>query len=520
MTETTGREPVYCARVRWEGERVDQRFPSHGADECRAVGQGVEAHACRRRAGHEQDPTEHVCYCGLSWSDEPHDADAVAVGIVTAAAGPRPDTASEGTPLGEVTMVGADCWREVHRLFYRERRSKLEIALMLGLDRKTVRRLLQTDTWRPYARAARETTLLTPYEAAVRTRAPEVAYSARIVFQELRQQGYVGSYETVKRFVRPLRAAEQAAERATVRFETPPGQQSQIDWGQARVYFRHRPVILHVFILTLGYSRRSFHEPCAGETLGQFLDAHERAFEHFGGHTRQHLYDRPRTVCAPAGEGRVVWNATFKQFADYWGFDPHVCRPYRAQTKGKVESGVKYFKRNFLPGRRFVDEQDCREQLRRWEAEIADVRVHGTTHERPIDRFGRERASLIPTGGQPGFRLEVRQPRRVAEDYLVSFESNRYSVPFTLIGQTVEVLRRHGRLAISHRGQLVAEHPELAGKYQVRLLPEHGPGASARTVRRPRLGGSVPGVPNDREPEVEIRDLAVYETLGLAEVPA
>src|SRR5207245_6126005 len=87
------------------------------------------------------------------------------------------------------------------------------------------------------------------------------------------------------------------------RFETAPGQQSQIDWGQARIQLRSRSVALHVFILTLGYSWRSFHEPCLGETLSQFLDAHERAFEYFGGHTREHLYDRPRTVCAPAGGG-------------------------------------------------------------------------------------------------------------------------------------------------------------------------------------------------------------------------
>ena len=134
----------------------------------------------------------------------------------------------------------------------------------------------------------------------------------------------------------PLRAAEHAAERATVRFETPPGRQSQIDWGQARVQFRHRPVALHVFVLTLGYCRRSFFEPCLGETLSQFLDAHERAFEYFGGHTQEHLYDRPRTVCQPTGDGRIVWNTTFKRFADYWGFEPHLCRAYRAQTKAQA----------------------------------------------------------------------------------------------------------------------------------------------------------------------------------------
>jgi len=430
------------------------------------------------------------------------------------------DTGPEVTPPGEGRMVREDCWREVHRLFHVERRSKSEIARQLQLDRKTVRGILDEAAWQPYTRAGRSDTLLGEHARFLHARAPEVQYSARILFQELRQaHGYRGSYETVKRFVRPLRTAEQAAERATVRFETPPGQQSQIDWGQARIHFRYRPIILHVFILTLGYSRRSFHEPCVGETLSQFLDAHERAFDYFGGHTLEHLYDRPRTVCQPAGDGRVVWNATFKQFADYWGFEPHLCRAYRAQTKGKVESGVKYFKGNFLPGRSFVDDQDLREQIGQWQAEIADVRIHGTTHERPADRFAREQSALIATASQPGFRLEASQPRRVADDYLVSFETNRYSVPFTLIGQTVEVARRGGRLHITHRGGLVAEHDELAGKYQLRVRPEHGPGAIARTARRIPSTLSI-GHGRGAPPDVEIRDLAIYEALGAPAVTA
>jgi transposase len=423
------------------------------------------------------------------------------------------DTGPEITPLGEGRMVREDCWREVHRLFHVERRSKSEIARQLALDRKTVRGILHEAAWQPYTRAERTDTLLTEHTRYLQSRAPQVRYSARILFQELHARGYRGSYETVKRFVRPLRAVEEAAERATVRFETPPGQQSQIDWGQARIHFRSRPIVLHVFILTLGYSRRSFHEPCLGETLSQFLDAHERAFDYFGGHTREHLYDRPRTVCQPGGDGRIIWNATFKQFADYWGFEPHLCRAYRAQTKGKVESGVKYFKGNFLPGRAFVDEQDLREQLGQWQHDIADVRIHGTTHERPAERFARECSHLIATAGQPGFRLEASQPRRVAEDYLVSFETNRYSVPFTLIGQTVEVTRRSGRLHITHRGALVAEHEELAGKYQLRIQPEHGPGAIARTARR--IASSLPTARGlVTVPEVEVRDLAIYEALG------
>ena len=117
---------------------------------------------------------------------------------------------------------------------------------------------------------------------------------------------------------------------------------------------------------------------------------------------------------------------------------------------------------------------DLDEQLAQWTAEIADLRVHGTTHERPRDRFTREQPTLIATATQPSFRLAARVPRVVAEDYLVSFETNRYSVPFTLIGQTVEVLRRDSQLDIFHQGWLVVTHPLLAGQYQLRILPEHG----------------------------------------------
>jgi hypothetical protein len=211
-------------------------------------------------------------------------------------------------------------------------------------------------------------------------------------------------------------------------------------------------------------------------------------------------------------EGRILWNATFRTFADYWGFEPRLCQPYRAQTKGKVESGVKYFRRNFLPGRTFVDDVDLDEQLRQWMTEIADRRIHGTTHERPIERFSEEQRHLVGTAGHPSFRLEARQLRIVADDYLVSFETNRYSVPFTLIGQAVEVLRGAGRLTIFHRGTLVAEHPELPGKHQLRILPEHGPGAIARTARRLRSArrGTSPAPPFA---DVEVRDLAVYDAL-------
>ena len=144
---------------------------------------------------------------------------------------------------------------------------------------------------------------------------------------------------------------------------------------------------------------------------------------------------------------------------------------------------MKYFKRNFLAGRRFRDDLDFTEQLQEWMATVADLRVHGTTHERPNDRFARERDALVPASAGRAFRLEAPLTRLVATDYLVTVDTNRYSVPFTLIGQPGEVLRRDGCLQMRHRGQVVATHPVLGGRHQLRILPEHGPGPIARNAR-------------------------------------
>ncbi len=420
----------------------------------------------------------------------------------------------QATHLEEGFMVGEDRWQEIRRLHQDEHVPIAEISRRLDLDRKTVRRCLRQEAWQPYERSARTDTLLAEHAEFLRERAPQVSYSAQVLWQELRQRGFPGSYQTVKRFVRPLRTAEALAERASVRFETPPGHQSQVDWGAARVHFRHQPVLLHFFVLTLGYSRRHYMEPALNERVPQFLDAHERAFDHFGGHTREHLYDRPRTICSPDGAGGVVWNPTFQSFARYWGFEPRLCRPYRARTKGKVESGVKYLKRNFLAGRSFIDLQDTSEQWAQWNATVADVRVHGTTHQMPIERFADEQATLMPRAARPGFKLEARFVRIVADDFLVSLDTNRYSVPFSLIGHTVEVERRDGQVRIHCRGKLVATHAELPGRHGLVVLPEHGPGAVVRNARLRRATAPTSPFAATREAlTVEQRDLATYDAL-------
>jgi transposase len=360
--------------------------------------------------------------------------------------------------------------------------------------------------------------LIAPHRAWLLERAPLVGYSARILYQELcAQRGFEGGYGTVRDAVRPLRTEAAAALLTQRRFETDPGEQAQADWGESRVWFGARLVKVHVFVMTLGFSRRAWAEGFEHERMESLLSAHEHAFEHFGGVTREILYDRMRTVVAGTTEGRPRWNPTFEAFARHWGFEPRACRPYRAQTKGKVESGVKYVKRNFLPGRVFRDLADFNEQLAAWQAEIADLRIHGTTHELPIERFARETNALTPLAGRAGFLAAMPRSRVVAEDWLVSIDTNRYSVPWRLIGATVEVLRVGGNWQIRHRGELVAEHAVVPGRHALSVMPEHGPGAATRNARTryadtSKLVGPAADAA-ERFSVVEQRDLAVYEQM-------
>lgn len=308
------------------------------------------------------------------------------------------------------------------------------------------------------------------------------------------------------------------------RFETAPGDQAQVDWGQVSVQFGGTRTKVHVFVMTLGYSRRGYAEGFLHERMPNLLQAHENGFAHFGGRCENLLYDRMRTVLVgetvdEEGRQQRRLNPTFKAFAKHWGFTPRFCRPYRAQTKGKVESGVKYIKGNFAPGRTFRDLDDFNEQLAAWQAEISDLRIHGTTHQRPIERFAEEAKALVPTAGQASFLQAMVRERIVADDWLVSIDANRYSVPFGLIGRTVQVVREGGQWVIRHRGKVVAEHAVLAGRAQVNALPAHGPGAVARNQRKHHGELEHPKRPAEHGGrDVQVRDLMVYEQLLQADL--
>lgn len=413
-------------------------------------------------------------------------------------------------------MLSQDQWGAIRVL--RERGvGTRAIARQLGVDPKTVRRYLRQGGRARYRRRApvREA-LERDHGEFLRRRVSEVNYCAQVLYQELQQLGYRGSYPIVRRWVRPLRERQRRIEEATVRFETGPGRQAQVDWGSTRLAVAGQKIRVHLFVLTLGFSRRLYARAYPNERLAAFLDGHERAFAHFSGCTEEILYDNARTVVLKRDrEGREIgWNPAFRDFADYYGIRPRLCRPYRARTKGKVESGVKYVKRNALVGRSFRSWDHLNDHLLDWTLTVADRRVHGTTHNRPAERFRRE--TLRGVAGMAPYRIERHPVRMVARDCLVNLDTNRYSVPWRFVGESVEVSVVQHEVRISHRGELVAAHPLCTGRHQVLRNREHFHGLF-RAERNDRPPAPATGLLWPAAlPEVEVRDLAVYEAVAAA----
>ncbi len=370
----------------------------------------------------------------------------------------------------EERVLTRETWQRIGVLA-RRRWGRRRIAEETGVDVKTVRRYLAQRGWQP--RRSREVeSLLDHFVEFLRRRAPEVGWRARILVREIREQGYEGSYRTVARFVHPLREAGRRREEATGRFETPPGLQAQVDWGVSRLWFGEDFVPVHLFVMTLGFSRRMYLRGNTSERLASLIDGHERAFGHFGGRTEEILYDIPRTIVLDRDlEGHFIrWNPVFLDFADYYSFEPRLRRVRRARTKGKVERGVGYFKGNGLPGKRWHGMEHFNEWALEWTTREAYVREHGTTRERPIDRF--EREGLLPVEGRGPNRVERTMQKNVSSEGLVRLWRSYYSVPPRFIGQEVTVIQAPREVENYRAGERIATR--LLSTARHRVVRERG----------------------------------------------
>ena len=389
------------------------------------------------------------------------------------------------------------------------------ISKLTGNDRKTIRKYLAQPEVAPvYGPREQRPSKLDRFKTYLEGRLKAGVWNARVLLRELREGGYEGSYTILTDWLRPQRESARAV--AVRRFETPIGHQAQVDWGHlGTIEVDGKPRNMWGFTYTLGYSRAMMAEAALDQTLGTLLRMHEEAFRQLGGVPAEILYDRMKTVWLRTDErGEIVWHPVFLDFARYWGFRPRLCRPYRAQTKGKIESGVKYVRRNFLcglQGREPGSLIDFNGQLRQWIWELANQRVHGTTHERVDHRWESEKLHLQPVAGRLPYPYVDEELRKVARDAYVSWESNRYSVPWAYAGSEVWVRDRQNQLEVHYGGERIAVHPRASGKHQIITVPEHHHGIPLG-IRGPSTKILVHI--QQAAPAVEVRSLAAYESVA------
>ncbi|WP_029770402.1 IS21 family transposase [Pseudogulbenkiania sp. MAI-1] len=378
------------------------------------------------------------------------------------------------------------------------------IAKTLGIARNTVRHYLRAGGPVPYQQPQRSG-VLTGHEAWLREQFLTHKGNCDVVRQLLaKEHGIATSLRTVERACRPYRQELEASRRATIRFETAPGEQMQIDFGQVRIQIGGELVRVYLFVATLGYSRRGFVCPFRHERQSAWFGGIEAAFEHFGGRVQTLLIDNAKALVVEHDmqTRQVRFNSRFEAFCRHWDVRVKACAPFRARTKGKTENGVGYVKKNAIAGYTFESWAALEAHLTRWQREVADTRIHGTTGMAPKERFDGERPHLRPVAGIVPF-LQVRELiRRVNAEGCVELDTNAYSVPWRLIGEMVTVAVRAGTVTVHYAGQEVAHHAELAG-------------SRGRQIDRAHLLGVVPPLSEPVPPHggALLRPLAEYEEL-------
>jgi transposase len=397
---------------------------------------------------------------------------------------------------------------------HRQGLSVSAIARRVGTDRKTVRKYIERGLEPPiYQTRQPRPAKVAPFHPYLRERVaayPDLTGSR--LHREIRDLGYAGGYTAVKDFLRSVRPTAPAG--FEVRFETPPGRQAQVDFAHFRTVFTDEPSterVVWLFSLVLGHSRMLWGRFVPQQDLQTLLRCHAAAFEALQGTPTEILYDRMRTVFSREDPeaGHIVYNRTLVEFARHYGYLPKACQAYRAKTKGKVERPFRYIREDFFLGRSFRNLGDLNDQFRQWLDQVANVRIHATTHRVVSEHFAEERPRLQPLPAGP-FQAVLRLERRITRDGMVSVDGNLYSVPDTTRRRPVEVHSTASEVRILEEGHIVATHPVLEGRGQRRIIAGHRsapPPPNSQTRRH----GPPPGRSGD---VVALRPLAFYDAVG------
>jgi len=406
-------------------------------------------------------------------------------------------------------MIKQGDWIMIRSL-YNEGLSKSEISRQLNINRETVSNNLKEVKTPKYIRKDKDSDILDDFKEYIKLRLNKYNLTGQKLYEEIEKQGYKGGYQTVVNFVSGIKKIYKSD--AVMRFESLPGQQGQVDWGHFGEIYDielRKTVKVYCFFMILGYSRMKYIEYFTNQDTTSFLKGHNNAFKYFSGYPREILYDNLKSVVIKRAlrQKDSEMNKRFMDYAGYYGFNPVLCRPYRPQTKGKVENSVSYARMNFFAGEEFKSISEMNEKARDWLNKV-NGKIHNTTREKPFDRLPKE--DLLQVNKY--YDLSEVFYREVFKDCHFTYKGNKYSVPHKYANKEVALKLSGLSIDVFYRNELIASHEISSDKGRYVTNKEHFEGLRINTLP-PKMKASEQELDIFNIPlvNVETRSLKIYE---------
>jgi len=352
----------------------------------------------------------------------------------------------------------------------RQHLTAAQIARELRLHPQTVAKWLAAEKFQP-RRSARRASKLDSFKGQIVRWLEAHPYSATQILLRLRESGYSGGISIVKEFVHQVRPSQAPA---FLKLTFAPGECAQVDWGQfGSIPLGNTRRRLSFFVMVLCHSRLLYVQFTVSETMEHFLAAHVNAFNFFGGVPARCMVDNLKSAVLRRAVGEdPVFNPRYKDFADHFGFGISPCGVGQPQEKGRVENAVGYVKKNFLAGLELNDFALVNPAARQWLDTVANVRLHGSTKQRPVDLFQEEKTRLKSLPLLP-YDLGVIRPARANSQFRVTVETNTYSVPAEYAGAALTLKLYPEHLCLYHQEKLIARHTRRYDRHQDVENPDH-----------------------------------------------
>jgi transposase len=345
-----------------------------------------------------------------------------------------------------------------------------QVAAIMGLSYKTVNKWLNEKRYR-MRKPSERSSKLDPFKNQILQMLEKYPYSAAQLLLRIKENGFDGGYTIVKDYVRKVRPPKT---KAYLMLSFAPGECAQVDWGSyGSVNVGSTCRRLSFFVMVLCYSRLMYVEFTVSQTMEHFLACHQNAFDFFGGVPQKIMVDNLKSAVLRRIVGQApVFNPKYFDFANHYGFSIAACNVGAGNEKGRVENGVGYVKKNFLAGLDIPDFIAIHPAARHWLATVANVRIHGKTRQKPIERFEKERSFLNPLPAN-AFDIATLLQVRASSQFRVTLDANRYSVPAEYAGARLTLKTYPDRLCIYSENQLIARHARSYDRHQDFEDPDH-----------------------------------------------